>query len=192
MDQGESSTELLNFFKALADANRLKIVGLLAREPLSVEKLAELLELHPSTVSHHLARLSKAGLVSARAVGYYNIYQLEEKTLENMSQRLLARDTLPAVAADADMEAYDRKIINTYFDADGRLKAFPTQQKKLEVVLRYVAEAFEPEVHYTEKQVNAILERFNPDTAGLRRDLVDFGLLQRQVGGREYWRASSE
>jgi predicted transcriptional regulator len=192
MDQGETSTELLNFFKALADANRLKIVGLLAREPLSVEKLAELLELHPSTVSHHLARLSKAGLVSARAVGYYNIYQLEEKTLENMSQRLLARDTLPAVAADADMEAYDRKIINTYFDADGRLKAFPTQQKKLEVVLRYVAEAFEPEVHYTEKQVNAILERFNPDTAGLRRDLVDFGLLQRQVGGREYWRASSE
>jgi predicted transcriptional regulator len=192
MDQGETSTELLNFFKALADANRLKIVGLLAREPLSVEKLAEQLELHPSTVSHHLARLSKAGLVSARAVGYYNIYQLEEKTLENMSQRLLARDTLPAVAADADMEAYDRKIINTYFDADGRLKAFPTQQKKLEVVLRYVAEAFEPEVHYTEKQVNAILERFNPDTAGLRRDLVDFGLLQRQVGGREYWRASSE
>jgi biotin operon repressor len=192
MDNGDISFELLNFFKALADANRLKIIGLLAREPSSVEQLAELLELHPSTVSHHLGRLSKAGLVSARADGYYNIYQLEEKTLEKMSQRLLARDTLPAVAADVDMDAYDRKVINTYFDADRRLKAFPTQQKKLEVVLRYVASAFEPGQRYTEKQVNAILEGFNPDTVSLRRDLVDFGLLQRQTGGREYWRASTE
>ena len=37
--------EVLNLFKALADANRLKIVGLLAQEPRSVEELAELLEL---------------------------------------------------------------------------------------------------------------------------------------------------
>ena len=189
MDRGETSTELLNFFKALADANRLKIIGLLAREPSSVEQLAELLELHPSTVSHHLARLSKAGLVSARAEGYYNIYRLEEKALEDLSQRLLRRETLPAVAADVDMDAYDRKVINTYFDADGRLKAFPTQQKKLEVVLRYVAEAFDARQRYTEKQVNAILERFNEDTAGLRRDLVDFGFLQRQADGCEYWRS---
>jgi predicted transcriptional regulator len=191
MDQGHTSVELLNFFKALADANRLKIVGLLAREPLSVEQLAELLDLHPSTVSHHLARLSKAGLVSARAEGYYNIYQLEEKVLEKMSQRLLARETLPVIAADVDMDAYDRKVINTYFDSDGRLKAFPTQQKKLEVVLRYVLRAFELDVRYTEKQVNAILGRFNEDTAGLRRDLVDFGMLRRNAGGREYWRPSA-
>jgi predicted transcriptional regulator len=192
MDKGETSTELLNFFKALADANRLKIIGLLARESLSVEQLAELLELHPSTVSHHLARLSKAGLVSARAEGYYNIYQLEQKALEEMSQRLLARETLPAVAADVDMDAYDRKVINTYFDEEGHLKAFPTQQKKLEAVLRYVVQAFEPEVRYSEKQVNDILGRFNEDTAGLRRDLVDFGLMQRQTGGREYWRSQTE
>jgi predicted transcriptional regulator len=192
MDQGETSTELLNFFKALADANRLKIIGLLAREPLSVEQLAELLELHPSTVSHHLARLGKAGLVSARADGYYNIYRLEEKALEEMSQRLLRRETLPAVAADVDMDAYDRKVINTYFDKNGRLKAFPTQQRKLEAVLRYVVQAFEPELRYSEKQVNEILGRFNDDTAGLRRDLVDFGLMQRQTGGREYWRPRTE
>lgn len=192
MDGDNTSVELLNFFKALADANRLKIVGLLAKEPLSVEQLAELLDLHPSTVSHHLSRLSRAGLVSARAEGYYNIYQLEEKALEEMSQRLLARETLPAVAADVDMDAYDRKVINTYFDSGGRLKAFPTQQKKLEVVLRYVMRTFEPGVRYTEKQVNAILGRFNEDTAGLRRDLVDFGFLRRDSAGREYWPASTE
>jgi len=66
----EKIDQLLNFFKALSDANRLKIVGLLAQSPHTVEQLAEMLHLHPSTVSHHLNRLSKAGLVSARAEGY--------------------------------------------------------------------------------------------------------------------------
>ena len=44
---------LLNFFKALSDANRLKIVGLLAQEDLSVEQIAEMLGIGSSTVSHH-------------------------------------------------------------------------------------------------------------------------------------------
>ena len=50
------SDELVSFYKVLADANRLKIVGLLARQAYSVEELAALLKLKPSTVSHHLAR----------------------------------------------------------------------------------------------------------------------------------------
>mgnify|MGYP001061433023 FL=1 len=36
------SEELVTFFKALADSNRLKIVGLLAEKSYSVEELAEL------------------------------------------------------------------------------------------------------------------------------------------------------
>ena len=64
------SEELVTFFKALADANRLKIVGLLAQKPYSVEELAALLEIKPSTVSHHLAKLAQVGLVSAKADSY--------------------------------------------------------------------------------------------------------------------------
>jgi DNA-binding transcriptional ArsR family regulator len=101
--------ELLVFFKALADANRLKIVGLLAEESFTVEQLATILDLRPSTVSHHLARLTEAGLVSAQAEGYYNVYQLETKTLESMARRLLSEETLPAVAADMDLNAFERE-----------------------------------------------------------------------------------
>jgi hypothetical protein len=68
------------------------------------------------------------------------------------------------------------------------LKSFPTQQKKLEVILRHVVKAFEPDTRYSEKQVNEILARFNEDTARLRRNLVDFGLMDRQGGGGDYWR----
>lgn len=188
MDQREFTNELLNFFKALADANRLKIIGLLAKEPLSVEQLAEMLELTPSTVSHHLARLAKAGLVTARADSYYNIYQMETKTLEQMAQRLLAKETLPAVVADVDVDAYDKKVLSAYLTPEGKIKAFPMQQKKMQAILRLVVESFIPGEHYTEKQVNDILRAYNDDTAKLRRDLIDFGLLKRQNGGRDYWR----
>jgi predicted transcriptional regulator len=187
MDTTETNTELLNFFKALADANRLKIVGLLAQEELTVEQLAEMLNLRASTVSHHLARLSKAGLVSARAESYYNLYRLETKSLEEMAERLLARDTLPEIAADVDMDAYDRKVIKDYSLPDGRLKSLPSQHKKLEAVLHYIAQNFETEVHYSEKEINEILARFHEDVTSLRRDLIEYRILDRERDGSRYW-----
>ena len=141
----------MEFLKALADANRLKIIGLLAQDEYPVEQIAEMLDLRPSTVSHHLSKLSKAGLVSARSESYYNIYRLETRVLEEMSQRILSRETLPAVTADVDMDAYDRKVINTFCDEDGRIKQFPAQQKKFEAILRYVVKEFKPGVRYTER-----------------------------------------
>ena len=56
------------FFKALADGTRLKIIGLLAQHAYSVEELAALLNLRPSTISHHLSRLAAAGLVFRRGL----------------------------------------------------------------------------------------------------------------------------
>ena len=182
-------TELLEFFKALSDANRLKIIGLLAQGEYTVEQMAEMLDLRPSTVSHHLTRLSKAGLVSARSESYYNIYRLETATLEAMSQRLLAQETFPAVTAEVDMDAYDRKVINTFCEPDGRIRQFPAQQKKFEAILRYVIQSFEPGVRYTEKQVNEILKNYSNDTATLRRGFIEYKMMQREGGGGEYWLA---
>jgi len=183
----EKIAELLDFFKALADANRLKIIGLLAQDEYSVEQLAEILNLRPSTVSHHLTKLSNSGLVSAHPESYYNIYRLETKTLEEMSQRLLAKETLPAVTADIDMDAYDRKVIQTFCDEQGRIKQFPAQQKKFEAILRYVAREFKPGHRYTEKQVNEILSAFSEDVASLRRGLIEYMIMDREGGGGEYW-----
>jgi predicted transcriptional regulator len=183
--------ELLAFFKALSDATRLRIVALLAKEERSVEDLAAVLALSSSTVSHHLSRLSAIGLVSARAEGYYSIYRLEEAALSRMAHRLLKAETLPAVAADAELDAFDRKVLNTYLDAGGRIKAFPAQRKKELALLRHVAKAFEPGRRYPEREVNATLKGFSDDTARLRRYLVEFGFMERQGGAGEYWRAET-
>lgn len=188
MENTQTFDELLNFFKTLSDQNRLRIIGLLAEHELSVEQLAEKLNLTSSTVSHHLSRLSKAGLVSARAEGYYSIYQLETKNLEAMAQRMLARDILPQPPVEPELDDYDQKVLRNYLDADGRIKSFPNKGKKITAILRFVVKAFEPEKRYSEKEVNTILSRFSDDTAFLRRSLFEFGLMDRQGGGGLYWR----
>jgi biotin operon repressor len=181
------SEELVAFFKALADANRLKIVGLLAQQPYSVEQLAAILDLRPSTISHHLSKLAQVGLVSARAESYYNVYQLDEEALQK-TRLLFSQQDLAAVVENVDLDAYDRKVVEDYSLPDGHLKTIPAQRKKLEIVLRYVAKAFEPGVRYSEKQVNERLSHFHEDTATLRRELVGYGLMGREGGGGEYWR----
>jgi len=184
------SEEMVNFFKALADANRLKIVGLLAQRPYSVEELAALLDLKASTVSHHLARLAEAGLVSARTQSYYNVYQLEKAALESKSRSLFSSEDLSASIADVDLDAYDQKVIHDYARKDGSLKTIPAQRKKLEAVLRYVVKAFKVGKRYSEKQVNEILSGYHEDTATLRRELIGYGLMKREGGGGDYWRES--
>jgi hypothetical protein len=179
---------LLLFFKALADANRLKIVGLLARQEYTVEQLAKTLGLGASTVSHHLSRLSEAGLVSATARSYYNYYHLENGRLEEMARRLLAVEMLPAPAPGETQNTFEQKVLRDFLLPDGRLKTIPAQRKKLLAVLRHIANAFQPETRYSEKQVNEILSRYHEDTASLRRELVGSQLMAREGGGGDYWR----
>ena len=182
------SEDLVSFFKVLSDANRLKIIGLLAQQPYSVEELAALLDLKASTVSHHLSKLSKVGLVSAKADSYYNVYQLDETALQEKTSSLFSQEKLAASVADVDADAYDHKVIRDYTRKDGSLKIIPAQKKKLDAILRYVVKAFKVGKRYSEKQVNEILSTYHADTASLRRELVGANLMKREGGGGEYWR----
>src|SRR5205085_11902768 len=91
--------DLLQFFKAMADENRLKIIGLLARDSYSGEVLAEILGIKPATVSHHLAKLAEAGLVTARVDGHATLYSLRLATTHAMACRQLPPTPPPARAA---------------------------------------------------------------------------------------------
>ena len=184
-----SNAEMLGFFKAMADANRLKILGLLAQEELTVEQISEMLKLRPSTVSHHLSKLAEVGLVSARSSSYYNVYYLENQVLETKAKLLLSRETLPTMASDVNMDAYDQKVIRDYSTSDGHLKTIPSQRKKLEVILRHISREFEPGKTYSEYEVNQILKNFHEDTASLRRELIGTGIFKPSTGGKEYWLA---
>jgi hypothetical protein len=188
MNPSDHSERLLEFFKLLGEPKRLKIVGLLAERPRTVEQLSTILGISLSTVSHHLSLLADASLVTARPESYYRVYRLNAQVLSGMAKSLLRQSERASKLAAGKTDAFDRRVIEAFMTEDGRIKAFPAQEKKFLVLIRHVLQAFEPGVQYTEKRVNQILARFNEDTARLRRALVDHRFMMREGGGGKYWR----
>ncbi len=185
-----SNTQLLSFFKALADSNRLRIVGLLAHRPYTVEELATVLELRASTVSHHLARLQSAALVTNTARGHYHLYALDLESLQAQARTLASDQELKELARIEDgTDPYEQKVLAAFLDADGRLKGvLPAKRKKFEVLLRHALRLFEDEGPWDEREVNDRLKQISEDTASFRRGFVDHGLMTRDPGGRNYRR----
>lgn len=179
---------LLEFFKALADASRLKIVGMLATGPCTVERLAQMLDLSPSTISHHLYRLGKVGLVSAKAQGYYSVFSLHTDVLGEMAGKILKTENLPNLAPANDQDAWEQKILSIFMDGSRRIKAFPAQEKKYLVLLKHIAKEIDSQKKYTEQEISDFLEVYSDDYSKLRRDLVEYGFLKREGGGGKYWK----
>lgn len=183
--------ELLTTLKALSDASRLRIVGLLAARPYAVEELAAALELSPGTVVHHLKRLQAAGLAGSRASHPYMVYSLRIESLQSLGRQLdilekgsEAEDVANLPGPDGQpLPAFDAKVLRAFI-ADGRLVSVPAQEKKREAVLRYLLERCFPErdQEWPEKEVNARLALYHQDVASLRRYLVDGGYLARAAG----------
>jgi DNA-binding transcriptional ArsR family regulator len=182
--------ELLRTLKALSDASRLRIVGILAGRRMAVEELADALGLSPATIVHHLKRLQVAGLVEAHPRPPYVEYSLRVKRLQEVGRDLdaAARSGQPDEGAllpgpdGRPRPAFQAKLLRGFLEG-GRLTSIPAQEKKRLVVLRYLAETvFEPDRDYPEKEVNQRLAVLHPDVAALRRYLVDEGFMQRAAG----------
>jgi hypothetical protein len=180
-------TNLLTALKALSDASRLRIVGLLADgRRMSVEQLAAALGLTPGTVVHHLNRLRDADLVESRPRPPYMDYSLKLGRLDAIGAALhkIAREQSGATDSDALAPSWatvaDMRVLRAFFE-DDRLVSIPVQRSKRLVVLRHLAETtFERKRKYPEKEVNQRLAVRNPDAASLRRYLVDEGFMSRK------------
>jgi len=179
---------LLRYLKTLADQTRLRMIGLLATQKRSVEELATLLNLTPATVSWHLGKLKELELAEMHAEGATHVYRLNGKGLGRINHLLGSPERVALWAEDVEGDAWERKVLGDFIES-GRLKEIPAYRKKREVILRYLAGQFAEGELYPEKEVNAILQRFHPDSATLRREMVGYGLLKREHG--VYWRAAT-
>lgn len=66
----------------------------------------------------------------------------------------------------------------------GELLDLPADQRRREIVLRYIAcSEFESGIRYAEREVNSALDRWNVDHATLRRYIVDFAIMHRSSAG---------
>jgi len=180
------SHELLDFVKAMADVDRLRIIGVLAKRRANRSEIAGRLNMPLRDVVDHLAFLEHVGVISLKD----NLYELNIDKLENLARTQL-REEKPAYIPTPDLDEKSRKVLVSCLNPDGTIENLPPQPGKLRVILDYLVQAFTPGVNYTEKEVNTIIRRFHVDVSGLRRDLVDAGLLDRERDGSRYWRPST-
>ena len=82
--------ELAALCKALADPTRIQMVHILksAAEPVCVCDFTAAFELAQPTVSHHLAKLRDAGLVTSFKRGIWAFYQLDSAMSASARQAL--------------------------------------------------------------------------------------------------------
>ena len=180
----EQFTRLLQFFQVFSNESRLRLIGHLANGERSVGELARLLDLKEPTVSHHLAELKWLGLVDVRAEGNMRIYQLNTRALESISKDIFARPNLAALVPKSELSEEERLL--RAWVKDGRIVNIPAQEKKKQIVIRWLAGQIDPARRWTEREFSEWLAQYNEDFATLRRYLVDSGYMARENG--IYWR----
>ena len=180
-----TETDAIRLFKCLSDKSRLQILKSLAIEDMYVERLAERLDITAPTVSFHLKKLADAGAVVSYKSQYYTMYSLKKDIFETSILEILQEKSDEAeVQARRDAE-YRQKVIDIFFEY-GRLKAITAQQKKKRIILEVIAQTFEYDRIYSEREVNIIIADFHDDFCTIRRDMISEHLLERDAKG--YWR----
>mgnify|MGYP003419474088 CR=1 FL=1 len=76
--------QLADLFATLSDASRVRIIGTLLEEELSVGVLAEKLNMSESAVSHQLRGLRQMHLVRVRRQGRRMFYQLDDEHVRQL------------------------------------------------------------------------------------------------------------
>lgn len=177
-DVEENLEARAGLFKALGHSTRLLILNLVAIQPRHGEELAAILSLNPATISHHLAKLTEAGLVVSEKKQYYQSYSLNGDLLQKKLGELVHLSQ-PGLKTAVATDAYRVKVLKTFFK-HGRLTQIPAQLKKRQVIMERLVEEFEPGRNYPEQEVNQILIDFHEDVATLRRGFLEFGLMSRE------------
>jgi hypothetical protein len=79
--------------------------------------------------------------------------------------------------------------MKTYFDKSMKVTRWPKKSADKLDVLQYLITKFDLEKHYSEKEINLILDDWHvfEDHVLLRRALVDQGFMDRKEDGSEYW-----
>jgi ArsR family transcriptional regulator, arsenate/arsenite/antimonite-responsive transcriptional repressor len=97
------------FFRALADRTRLRLLNLLRNEEVCVCFFVETLKTNQPKISRHLAYLRRAGIVGVRREGQWMHYRIVEPADADATRVL--RDTLSWLANDQEMQRDRDRLI---------------------------------------------------------------------------------
>jgi hypothetical protein len=197
--------ELLAGLRALVDVTRLRIVARLAARPTDVDTLGSELRQPVPSIRRHLQVLEAAGFVQERpeAPGRFaaRLDRVGElgRALAALEAEVEGRTPGPGGEWPHEGESLEETIARLAFTpeeahilrsflVDGRLTTIPAQERKRQVILRFLLErVFTEDRAYPEKEVNQRLALFHPDVATLRRAMYDNGYVDREAS--QYTRA---
>jgi hypothetical protein len=166
----------------LADDDRRLAFAALILGDRSIDSICERTRLDTERVGRAVARLVTAGLVVQGASGGLHLLT----PLFAQAAREANTSKLTADSEHGGLPPEKARVMRA-FVKDGRLIQVPSAHGKRLVILDWLVQDFEIGTRYSEPMVNLILGRRHPDTAALRRYLVDEGFLDR--AGGEYWRS---
>jgi hypothetical protein len=170
--------DALEALAVLADDERIQVAAAVVLGRRTTDDIVTATGMTRRRVLEALTRLEAGALVRHDQGSWaFDVARLKE----------IARDARPRAEPDdvGDVDRETASVLRTFLRG-GRLTQIPMQHSKRLVVLDHICRVFDIGVHYPEREVNALLRAFHPDTAALRRYLVDEGFLTREHN--VYWR----
>jgi len=168
--------KVVNYHKALADPNRIRILILLACGELNGQVLAEKLSVTPATITHHAAKLREASLINERRdknTIYFSLNHYFIKNSASATENLIYRKTNGGVDILYDEHKRMREaVIKNFFTSEGKLKSLPAQLKKKLIVLEHIVSKLDKGRKYSEKEINDFIKNFHEDYATIRREFI--------------------
>ncbi len=82
-----TAAQMAELFRTLGDASRVRIIAALTGGELSVGQLAEIVDISPSAVSHHMRHLRQMQLVRSHKEGRFVYYSLDDEHVADLFQR---------------------------------------------------------------------------------------------------------
>ncbi|GIO53732.1 MULTISPECIES: metalloregulator ArsR/SmtB family transcription factor [Paenibacillus] len=179
--------KLVNYYKALADRNRIRILVLLSQEEINGMTLAEKLGVTPATITHHIAKLKEVGVVMERREKNVSYYRISQDMIERTEGQLLKlirnyepQEDQPGPQLSAKNEKLRDTVLKSFIMDDGRLKNIPAQLKKKLIVLEFMVRNLDMGRKYTEKEINEFIKTYHPDFATIRREFIMHHYLYRE------------
>lgn len=173
--------EMVEFFKALADPARLRIVGLLAEESRCGRELATELGLSPATVTHHLRGLKKVGLVHEDRQPPYTYFKLDLGRMQSVLRNTIKKDQVKELAVRPDVSQEENKVLSNFFQGD-TLKSIPAQRRKKEIIFEELLRRLPEDKPWPERELSAWLKGFHSDFCTIRREFIMCGYMERAKG----------
>ena len=116
MSKAKNSSSIEQFFRALADRTRLRVLNLLGDDEVCVCFLAEILQTNQPSISRHLAYLKRVGIVASRREGKWMHYRIVEPS--DVAAATFLADVRTWLAQDKAMQRDRKRLVTVCCSAE--------------------------------------------------------------------------